>query len=154
MLCPLSSDHVMFSNNRFPFRVLIWRNIHICHCISVYERVHVPAAVIMFWFKAKFLQVYWLTSFRMFSGERSLTRSPLSVSRAFSTHSEELCKEMVDGLRITFDFTLPMILLYPNEQAQFKKVSSSKFFQPIGDGAGCSTRWCGNLNWFSVRAAF
>uniref|UniRef100_A0A3Q2QZE7 MSL complex subunit 3 n=1 Tax=Fundulus heteroclitus TaxID=8078 RepID=A0A3Q2QZE7_FUNHE len=39
---------------------------------------------------------------------------------------EELCKEMVDGLRITFDFTLPMILLYPCEQAQFKKVSSSR----------------------------
>ncbi|XP_030057459.1 MSL complex subunit 3 isoform X2 [Microcaecilia unicolor] len=43
----------------------------------------------------------------------------------------ELCKEMVDGLRITFDFTLPLILLYPYEQAQFKKVTSSKFFLPI-----------------------
>uniref|UniRef100_A0AAR2L5U0 Chromo domain-containing protein n=1 Tax=Pygocentrus nattereri TaxID=42514 RepID=A0AAR2L5U0_PYGNA len=61
-------------------------------------------------------------------------------SYGFSTCSEELCKEMVDGLRITFDFTLPIILLYPNEQAQFKKVISSKFFPPINDGAGCSTR--------------
>ncbi|XP_063809569.1 male-specific lethal 3 homolog isoform X3 [Pseudophryne corroboree] len=43
----------------------------------------------------------------------------------------ELCKEMVDGLRITFDFTLPLILLYPYEQAQYKKVTSSKFFLPI-----------------------
>ncbi|CAH2223134.1 male-specific lethal 3 homolog [Pelobates cultripes] len=43
----------------------------------------------------------------------------------------ELCKEMVDGLRITFDFTLPLILLYPYEQAQFKKVTSTKFFLPI-----------------------
>ncbi|XP_041067227.1 MSL complex subunit 3-like isoform X1 [Cetorhinus maximus] len=43
----------------------------------------------------------------------------------------ELCKEMVDGLRITFDFTLPMILLYQYEHAQFKKVTSSKFFVPI-----------------------
>ncbi|XP_068124455.1 MSL complex subunit 3 isoform X4 [Hyperolius riggenbachi] len=43
----------------------------------------------------------------------------------------ELCKEMVDGLRITFDFTLPLILLYPYEQAQYKKVISSKFFLPI-----------------------
>uniref|UniRef100_A0A9J8B3X2 Chromo domain-containing protein n=1 Tax=Cyprinus carpio carpio TaxID=630221 RepID=A0A9J8B3X2_CYPCA len=54
--------------------------------------------------------------------------------------NEELCKEMVDGLRITFDFTLPLILLYPNEQAQFKKVSSSKFFQPIIDSATCTSR--------------
>uniref|UniRef100_A0A3Q3B6I9 FERM and PDZ domain containing 4 n=1 Tax=Kryptolebias marmoratus TaxID=37003 RepID=A0A3Q3B6I9_KRYMA len=47
--------------------------------------------------------------------------------------SEELCKEMVDGLRITFDFTLPMILLYPCEQAQFKKVSSSRLFLATTD---------------------
>ncbi|KAJ3584468.1 hypothetical protein NHX12_014963 [Muraenolepis orangiensis] len=46
--------------------------------------------------------------------------------------NEDLCKEMVDGLRITFDFTLPMILLYPCEQAQFKKVSSSRLFLPVG----------------------
>uniref|UniRef100_A0A674NBT9 MSL complex subunit 3 n=1 Tax=Takifugu rubripes TaxID=31033 RepID=A0A674NBT9_TAKRU len=49
--------------------------------------------------------------------------------------SEDLCKEMVDGLRITFDFTLPMILLYPCEQAQFKKVSSSRLFLTINDGS-------------------
>ncbi|KAJ8255738.1 hypothetical protein COCON_G00196020 [Conger conger] len=54
--------------------------------------------------------------------------------------NEELCKEMVDGLRITFDFTLPMILLYPYEQSQFKKVSSSKFFLPIRDTAAGSSR--------------
>ncbi|XP_016339870.1 male-specific lethal 3 homolog [Sinocyclocheilus anshuiensis] len=47
---------------------------------------------------------------------------------------------MVDGLRITFDFTLPLILLYPSEQAQFKKVSSSKFFQPIIDSTTCTSR--------------
>ncbi|XP_030209932.1 male-specific lethal 3 homolog isoform X5 [Gadus morhua] len=47
--------------------------------------------------------------------------------------SEDLCKEMVDGLRITFDFTLPMILLYPCEQAQFKKVSSSRIFLPVSE---------------------
>ncbi|CAL8235787.1 unnamed protein product [Boreogadus saida] len=53
--------------------------------------------------------------------------------------SEDLCKEMVDGLRITFDFTLPVILLYPCEQAQFKKVSSSRVFLPVSEpslGAG------------------
>lgn len=54
--------------------------------------------------------------------------------------SEELCKEMVDGLRITFDFTLPMILLYPCEQAQFKKVSSSRLFMTINEGSPCSSK--------------
>uniref|UniRef100_A0A3Q1I1L4 MSL complex subunit 3 n=1 Tax=Acanthochromis polyacanthus TaxID=80966 RepID=A0A3Q1I1L4_9TELE len=53
--------------------------------------------------------------------------------------SEELCKEMVDGLRITFDFTLPMILLYPCEQAQFKKVSSSRLFLAMNEGSPCSS---------------
>uniref|UniRef100_A0A3B4ZPJ3 MSL complex subunit 3 n=1 Tax=Stegastes partitus TaxID=144197 RepID=A0A3B4ZPJ3_9TELE len=51
----------------------------------------------------------------------------------------ELCKEMVDGLRITFDFTLPMILLYPCEQAQFKKVSSSRLFLAMNEGSPCSS---------------
>uniref|UniRef100_A0A3B3Q5V0 MSL complex subunit 3 n=1 Tax=Paramormyrops kingsleyae TaxID=1676925 RepID=A0A3B3Q5V0_9TELE len=50
-----------------------------------------------------------------------------------SVLSEELCKEMVDGLRVTFDFTLPVILLYPYEHAQFKKVSSSRFFLTLRD---------------------
>ncbi|XP_041934097.1 male-specific lethal 3 homolog isoform X4 [Alosa sapidissima] len=54
--------------------------------------------------------------------------------------NEDLCKEMVDGLRITFDFTLPMILLYPNEQAQFKKVSSSKFVLPVSEPSAGSSR--------------
>ncbi|XP_072270450.1 MSL complex subunit 3 isoform X1 [Pyxicephalus adspersus] len=52
----------------------------------------------------------------------------------------ELCKEMVDGLRITFDFTLPLILLYPYEQAQYKKVTSSKFFLPIKEVASSGNR--------------
>lgn len=53
--------------------------------------------------------------------------------------SEDLCKEMVDGLRITFDFTLPMILLYPCEQAQFKKVSSSRLFLAINENSPSSS---------------
>uniref|UniRef100_A0A3Q1H417 Chromo domain-containing protein n=1 Tax=Anabas testudineus TaxID=64144 RepID=A0A3Q1H417_ANATE len=53
--------------------------------------------------------------------------------------SEELCKEMVDGLRITFDFTLPMILLYPCEQAQFKKVSSTRLFMAMNESSPCSS---------------
>ncbi|XP_066517452.1 MSL complex subunit 3-like isoform X2 [Hoplias malabaricus] len=71
---------------------------------------------------------------------QSSTQSNMNPHYVPPEKNEELCKEMVDGLRITFDFTLPLILLYPNEQAQFKKVTSSKFFQPINDGAGCSTR--------------
>lgn len=47
---------------------------------------------------------------------------------------------MVDGLRITFDFTLPMILLYPCEQAQFKKVSSSRLFLAANESSPCSSR--------------
>lgn len=57
-----------------------------------------------------------------------------------NVESEELCKEMVDGLRITFDFTLPMILLYPCEQAQFKKVTSSRLFLAINESSPCSSR--------------
>ncbi|XP_041440114.1 male-specific lethal 3 homolog isoform X1 [Xenopus laevis] len=53
----------------------------------------------------------------------------------------ELCKEMVDGLRITFDFTLPLILLYPYEQTQYKKVTSSKFFLPIRESASICHRY-------------
>nr|XP_044996919.1 male-specific lethal 3 homolog isoform X2 [Jaculus jaculus] len=52
----------------------------------------------------------------------------------------DLCKEMVDGLRITFDYTLPLVLLYPYEQAQYKKVTSSKFFLPIKESATNTSR--------------
>ncbi|XP_011604426.1 male-specific lethal 3 homolog isoform X2 [Takifugu rubripes] len=63
-----------------------------------------------------------------------------AINKAFmANESEDLCKEMVDGLRITFDFTLPMILLYPCEQAQFKKVSSSRLFLTINDGSPSSS---------------
>ncbi|XP_060039049.1 male-specific lethal 3 homolog isoform X1 [Erinaceus europaeus] len=55
------------------------------------------------------------------------TRDPAGVE----SDSVDLCKEMVDGLRITFDYTLPLVLLYPYEQVQYKKVTSSKFFLPI-----------------------
>ncbi|CAL8288911.1 unnamed protein product [Lota lota] len=60
-------------------------------------------------------------------------RRSLSPGAVPPEKNEDLCKEMVDGLRITFDFTLPMILLYPCEQAQFKKVSSSRIFLPASD---------------------
>jgi len=34
-----------------------------------------------------------------------------------------LRKEVVDGLRVMFDFTLPLILLYDNERAQFQQLT-------------------------------
>ncbi|XP_039550736.1 male-specific lethal 3 homolog isoform X2 [Pimephales promelas] len=71
---------------------------------------------------------------------QSSTQTNMSLHYMPPERNEELCKEMVDGLRITFDFTLPLILLYPNEQAQFKKISSSKFFQPITDSTACNSR--------------
>ncbi|KAM3857019.1 MSL complex subunit 3-like [Diretmus argenteus] len=63
----------------------------------------------------------------------------LSPQQVCPEKNEELCKEMVDGLRITFDFTLPMILLYPCEQAQFKKVISSRLILPANDSSPCSS---------------
>ncbi|KAL5011437.1 hypothetical protein ScPMuIL_009988 [Solemya velum] len=35
-----------------------------------------------------------------------------------------MCKELADGLRICFDFTLPLILLYASEKDQYKRVSA------------------------------
>ncbi|XP_048879641.1 male-specific lethal 3 homolog isoform X2 [Brienomyrus brachyistius] len=64
---------------------------------------------------------------------QSSTQPSLSSHYIPPEKNEELCKEMVDGLRVTFDFTLPVILLYPYEHAQFKKVSSSRFFLPSRD---------------------
>ncbi|XP_007964910.3 MSL complex subunit 3B [Chlorocebus sabaeus] len=52
----------------------------------------------------------------------------------------DLCKEMVDGLRITFDYTLPLVLLYPYEQAQYKKVTASKVFLAIKESATNTSR--------------
>ncbi|KAJ8789395.1 hypothetical protein J1605_021922 [Eschrichtius robustus] len=52
----------------------------------------------------------------------------------------DLCKEMVDGLRITYDYTLPLVLLYPHEQVQYKKVTSSKFFLPIKESTTNANR--------------
>uniref|UniRef100_A0A674D242 MSL complex subunit 3 n=1 Tax=Salmo trutta TaxID=8032 RepID=A0A674D242_SALTR len=75
-----------------------------------------------------------------YRSHQSTTQTSLSPHYVPPEKNEELCKEMVDGLRITFDFTLPMILLYPNEHAQFKKVSSSKFFLPIRDNTASSSK--------------
>ncbi|XP_033742173.1 male-specific lethal 3 homolog [Pecten maximus] len=38
-----------------------------------------------------------------------------------------LCKELVDGLRICFDHTLPLVLLYASERDQYKKLLQNKF---------------------------
>lgn len=41
------------------------------------------------------------------------------------SESVDLCKEMADGLRIIFDYHLPLVLLYPYEREQYKMASSS-----------------------------
>ena len=38
--------------------------------------------------------------------------------------SVSLCKEFVDSLRVIFDFTCPMILLYAAEQQQYEAAIS------------------------------
>uniref|UniRef100_A0A8C4XAB5 MSL complex subunit 3 n=1 Tax=Erpetoichthys calabaricus TaxID=27687 RepID=A0A8C4XAB5_ERPCA len=81
-----------------------------------------------------------------FSANERCRHHQTTSQMSFSAHyvppekNVELCKEMVDGLRITFDFTLPLILLYPFEQSQFKKVNSSKFFLPIKELAANLSR--------------
>ncbi|XP_050416129.1 male-specific lethal 3 homolog [Patella vulgata] len=53
--------------------------------------------------------------------ERDKSRSNSSDSWHFAPGRWiPLCKEMVDGIRICFDFTLPLILLYGNERDQYK----------------------------------
>lgn len=42
--------------------------------------------------------------------------------------SVRLRKELVDGLRVVFDFTLPLVLLYDSERSQFHQLTTS---QPI-----------------------
>jgi len=37
--------------------------------------------------------------------------------------SVRLRKEVVDGLRVMFDFTLPLILLYDNERTQYQQLT-------------------------------
>ncbi|KAM6945850.1 MSL complex subunit 3-like [Aplochiton taeniatus] len=81
-----------------------------------------------------------------FSANERYRHHHASAQASLSPHyvppekNEELCKEMVDGLRITFDFTLPVILLYPSEHAQFKKVSSSKLLLPVRDATASSSK--------------
>lgn len=43
----------------------------------------------------------------------------------FFAFSIPLCKEMADGLRICFDYTLPLILLYASEKAQLDRLIST-----------------------------
>uniref|UniRef100_A0A8C5KB98 MSL3 like 2 n=2 Tax=Jaculus jaculus TaxID=51337 RepID=A0A8C5KB98_JACJA len=70
----------------------------------------------------------------------SLVHTHMNVHYIPAEKNVDLCKEMVDGLRITFDYTLPLVLLYPHEQAQYKKVTSSRFFLPIKESATNTSR--------------
>lgn len=60
--------------------------------------------------------------------------------RAAPERSVGLCREMADGLRITFDHALPLVLLYPQEQAQYEMVTSSTFFFPTEERASDAGR--------------
>lgn len=44
--------------------------------------------------------------------------------------SIEMCKEVMDGLRVIFDFSLGANLLYEVEKVQYKKIMST--FHPAG----------------------
>ena len=35
-----------------------------------------------------------------------------------------LCKEFLDGIRVSFDFLIEQILLYPEERLQFNQIKS------------------------------
>ncbi|KAL8616789.1 hypothetical protein ACOMHN_017826 [Nucella lapillus] len=60
--------------------------------------------------------------------ERDKVRSDKNLLKLPPDHVFSLCKELVDGLRILFDFTLPIILLYATEQEQYE--SAMKTGQP------------------------
>ncbi|NIG59985.1 male-specific lethal [Pontoporia blainvillei] len=62
---------------------------------------------------------------------QAMPHANMSVHYIPAEKNVDLCKEMVGGLRITFDYTLPLVWLYPYEQVQYKKVTSSKCFLPI-----------------------
>ncbi|XP_015419450.1 PREDICTED: male-specific lethal 3 homolog [Myotis davidii] len=70
----------------------------------------------------------------------AMAQASMNVNYIPAEKNVDLCKEMVDGLRITFDYTLPLLLLYPYEQVQYKKVTSSKFFLPIKESATSTSR--------------
>uniref|UniRef100_A0A2K5DAV9 MSL complex subunit 3B n=1 Tax=Aotus nancymaae TaxID=37293 RepID=A0A2K5DAV9_AOTNA len=70
----------------------------------------------------------------------TMPHANMNVSFIPAEKNVDLCKEMVDGLRITFDYTLPLVLLYPYEQAQYRKVTLSKFFLPIKESATNTNR--------------
>ncbi|KAK7489841.1 hypothetical protein BaRGS_00018863 [Batillaria attramentaria] len=52
--------------------------------------------------------------------DRDKVRTEKNVLKLPAEHVVLLCKELVDGLRILFDFTLPIILLYATEQEQYE----------------------------------
>ncbi|XP_059964367.1 male-specific lethal 3 homolog [Mesoplodon densirostris] len=71
---------------------------------------------------------------------QAVPHANMSVHYIPAEKNVDLCKEMVDGLRITFDYAVPLVWLYPYEQVQYKKVTSSQFFLLI---KGSTT----NANW-------
>lgn len=55
----------------------------------------------------------------------SIASNPAYLTSIFY-FSIPLCKEMADGLRLCFDYTLPLILLYASERAQLDRLLSSQ----------------------------
>ena len=71
----------------------------------------------------------------------AMPHANMNVQHSFPAEKNvDLCKEMVDGLRITFDYTLPLVLLYPYEQVQYKKVTLSKLFLQITESTTNNNR--------------
>ncbi|XP_013386248.1 male-specific lethal 3 homolog isoform X2 [Lingula anatina] len=58
-----------------------------------------------------------------------LCSTPHKAARHGHTECVNLCKEVVEGLRICFDFTLPTILLYNLEREQYEKVVNN--YKPL-----------------------
>lgn len=60
--------------------------------------------------------------------QRTNSTSSTTSSNAGETTSTatqmSLCKEFLDGIRVSFDFLIEQILLYPEERLQFNQIKS------------------------------
>ena len=58
-----------------------------------------------------------------------------AVQSSSLTHSMTLCKQIVDGIRVSFDFHLPLTLLYNEERPQYEKMNQAELIQPAAAAA-------------------
>ena len=54
------------------------------------------------------------------------TGTSISISNSLA-----LCKEVIDGLRVSFDFLLPLTLLYDPEKPQYEQLKNSGDYQTL-----------------------